>query len=97
MIGRPGLLDLLEGKSKDVQQDALAWFAVARAADWPDFAALRGRFPDAGLVNGLLVFSIRHNRHRLIVYPVFSRRKLYVRALLTHREYETKDWKNQWP
>ena len=97
MVSKPGLLDLLEGKSRDVQQDALAWFAFAKCADWPNFAAVRTAFPDADLVNGLLVFNIRHNRYRLIVYPVFSRRKLYIKALLTHREYETKDWKNQWP
>ena len=61
---------------------------------------LRGRagnVPDADFVAGLLVFNIRHHRYRLIVYPVFSRRKLYLKALLTHKEYDMKEWRQQWP
>ena len=43
------------------------------------------------------MFNIRHNRYRLIVYPAFSRRKLYVKALLSHKEYDRKDWETKWP
>ena len=46
---------------------------------------------------GLLVFNIRRNRYRLIVYPVFPRRKLYIKALLTHKECNRKEWEKQWP
>ena len=30
-------------------------------------------------------------------YPVFPRRKLYIKALLTHKEYDRKEWKKQRP
>ncbi|MGD0872914.1 MAG: type II toxin-antitoxin system HigB family toxin [Bryobacteraceae bacterium] len=97
VISKTGLADLLQGKSQDVQKEAVAWYALAKSADWPNLAAVRTAFPDADLVGGLLVFNIRRNRYRLIVYPVFSRRRLYIKALFTHKGYETKDWKNQWP
>jgi mRNA interferase HigB len=97
VISKPGLMDLLQGKSKDVQEEALAWYATAKGSDWASFAAVRGTFPDADLVSGLLVFNIRRNRYRLIVYPAFSRRKLYIKALLTHGEYDRKDWEQKWP
>ena len=97
MISKPGLLDLIRGKPKDVQQAALAWYRVARCADWACFAGVREHFPAADLVDGLLVFNVRRNRYRLIVYPVFSRRKLYVKALLNHKEYERGDRRNRWP
>jgi mRNA interferase HigB len=97
VISKPGLMDLIEGKSKDVQEEALAWYATARGADWPHLAAVRETFPDADMVNELLVFNIRQNRYRLIVYPVFSRRRLYIKALLAHKEYDRKDWENKWP
>ena len=97
VISKTGLTELLQGKSQDVQKEAVAWYALARSADWASFAAVRKTFPDADLVSGLLVFNIRHNRYRLIAYPVFSRRKLYIKALLTHKEYDTKEWKHQWP
>lgn len=90
-------MDLLKGKSKDVCTELLIWYRVAKSADWPNFAAVREIFPDADLVNGLLVFNVRQNRYRLIVYPVFSRRKLYLKALLSHKEYERKEWETKWP
>jgi len=90
-------MDLLERKSKDIQTEVLAWYAAARAADWDSLRAVRNQFADADLVGNLLVFNIRRNRYRLIVYPAFSRRKLYVKALLDHKEYDRGDWKTKWP
>jgi mRNA interferase HigB len=97
VISKAGLTELLQSKSQHVQKEAFAWFALAKNAEWASFADVGETFPDADLVNGLLVFNIRHNRYRLIVYPVFSRRKLYIKALLTHAEYDRKDWEHQWP
>ncbi len=97
VVSKAGLLDLVEGKSKDVQAEVLAWYKRAKHADWPGFDSVRKEFKDADFVNRLLVFNIRGNRYRLIVCPVFSRRKLYVKALLSHEEYERKDWESRWP
>jgi mRNA interferase HigB len=91
------LLELLAGVSGDVQREALDWYRVAKAAEWADFLAVRRRFPDADMVNSILVFNIRGNRYRLIVFPAFSRRKLYIKALLAHKEYMREEWKKQWP
>jgi mRNA interferase HigB len=96
VISKPGLLDLLSGKSADMQKEVLAWYYTAKNADWSELAEVRAQFPDADFVNGLPVFNIRHNRFRLIVLPVFSRRKLYIKALLNHKEYTRKDWKTKW-
>lgn len=97
VISKAGLIDLLQDKSEDVRREALAWYAMAKGSDWADVAGVRTSVPDVDLVNELLVFNIRRNRYRLIVYPVFSRRKLYIKALLTHKEYDRKEWKKQWP
>jgi mRNA interferase HigB len=97
IVSKPGLLDLIENKSRDVQAEVLSWYRAARSADWDSFGAVREDFHDADLVNSLLVFNIRRNRYRLIVYPVFSRRKLYIKALLSHKEYDRKDWETKWP
>jgi len=70
---------------------------MAKGSDWADFAAVRASVSRVDLVNELLVFNIQRNRYRLIVYRVFSRRKLYIKALLTQKEYDRKEWKKQWP
>ena len=96
VISKAGLLDLLKGKSKDVQAEVLAWYRVARRSTWAGFAELRRQFPDVDLVDGLLVFNIRQNRYRLIVVPVFRHHRLYVKALLSHKEYEKGAWRTRW-
>jgi mRNA interferase HigB len=96
VISKPGLLGLLDGVSVDVQDEALDWYRVAKAAEWANFSEVRRQFPDAELVDGLLVFNIRQNRYRLIVFPKFIFRTLYIKALLTHKEYMRGGWKTRW-
>ena len=96
VISRSGLADLIARKPKDVQTEVLAWYRIARKAEWDGFSSVRRQFPAADLVNGLLVFNIRQNRYRLIVFPVFRRYKLYVKALLSHKEYDKGEWKTRW-
>lgn len=53
MISKPGLLDLMEGKSKDVRIELVAWYRRAKAADWDRFSAVQDDFPGADLINGM--------------------------------------------
>ena len=88
---------MLDRKSSEVRAELLAWYRAARKADWSSVADVWDSFPDADYVGELLVFNIRQNRYRLIVFPVFPRRKLYIKALLDHKEYDRKDWRSRWP
>ncbi len=97
VISKPGLLKRLAGKRADVKTDALNSYRTAKAAEWTCFNDVCIEVPDADFVEQLLVFNIRQNRFRLIVLPVFSRRTLYVKALLDHKTYGRKEWVNKWP
>lgn len=77
--------------------EALDWHRIAKGAQWTCFNDMHADIPDADFVNGLLVFNIRQNRFRLIVFPAFSRQTLYVKALLSHKAYDRKEWVNKWP
>jgi len=41
----------------------------------------------------VVIFDIRHNRYRLITFVVYRKQKLYVKALLTHKDYDREEWK----
>ena len=97
VVSKTGLLGLLDGLSGDVRREALDWYRVAKAAEWADFAGVRRQFQDADLVDDLLVFNIRQNRYRLIVFPKFIFRTLYIKELLTHKEYMRGDGKRNGP
>ena len=58
-----------------------------------NFTHLRETFPSADLVEKLTVFNIAGNKVRLIAVLHHNRGKVYIRAVLTHAEYDTGAWK----
>ena len=54
---------------------------------------VRRSFPDADQVGEALVFNIRGNRYRLIATVFYPARTIYLKALLTHNEYDREEWK----
>ena len=57
------------------------------------FVHLRETFPSTDPVGSLTGFNIGGNKVRLIAALHFNRQKVYIRAVLTHREYDTGAWK----
>lgn len=55
--------------------------------------ALHITFPSADVVGNLIVFNIGGNKYRLIAMIHFNRGKVYVRHVMTHKEYEKGAWK----
>ncbi len=84
---------LLEGKSKDVVKEAIEWYKIARASRWTGLEDVRRHYPSADQVGHVLVFDIRHNRYRLIATVEYRKQKIYLKALLTHKEYDREEWK----
>jgi mRNA interferase HigB len=93
VISMRGLGLLLKGKSRDISEEVADWFKSATAARWDSIQDVRRTFPDADQVGQVLVFNIRHNRYRLIATVFFPARTIYVKALLTHKEYDREEWK----
>jgi mRNA interferase HigB len=88
-----GLHLLLKGKSSDVAEEVASWFKTAAAAHWDSIQDVRQSFPDADQVGEALVFNIRGNRYRLIATVFYPARTIYLKALLTHNEYDREGWK----
>ncbi len=64
-----------------------------KPATFRSFAHLRETFPSADIVGKLTVFNIGGNKYRLIAALHFNRQKVYIRAVLTHSQYDTGTWK----
>jgi mRNA interferase HigB len=45
-------------------------------------------------VGNFIVFNIGGNNYRLITYPDYESQLIFVRAVLTHAEYDKETWKN---
>lgn len=62
-----------------------------RFANW---AELKAAFNSVDKVGDLVVFDLGGNKFRLICYVRFDRQIVYIKAVLTHREYDKGAWKS---
>lgn len=65
-----------------------AWYRTVKAARWRNFAELRQDFPSADQAGRRTVFNIALNRYRLIARINYKGQRVYVLAILTHKEYD---------
>ena len=80
-------------RQPDSQAPLSRWFKIVEKSEFENLAQLKLAFPSADKVDDLVVFNIGGNKYRLIASIHFNRQKLYVRYILTHREYDKGDWK----
>jgi mRNA interferase HigB len=69
------------------------WYRVAKRAAWSSFAELKQTFNTADSVAPHVVFDIGGNKYRLIAEVNFTRRVLFIRRIMTHKEYLKGVWK----
>jgi mRNA interferase HigB len=71
------------------------WYRILKRNNPANFAELRRLLPHADQVNGLTVFNIGGNKARLIAAIHYNRRRVYIRFILTHIEYDMGKWKKK--
>jgi mRNA interferase HigB len=70
-----------------------AWYRIARAANWSSLVEVQQTFASAEAVGDFTVFNIKGNTYRLIARIHYRLKILYIRAVLTHAEYDKGAWK----
>lgn len=77
----------------DAKSALQQWYKRIKGKSFQNFAELREVFPAADQVGKLTVFNIGGNKVRLIAAIHYNRQKVYIRAVLTHSEYDEGKWK----
>jgi mRNA interferase HigB len=77
----------------DAEMPLSAWYKAARKARWQRFADIRAVFPNADRVGKCIIFNTGGNKDRLIAITSRNWRRIYIRHVLTHREYDRGSWK----
>lgn len=70
-----------------------AWRRVIERNHFPHWAALKNTFNSVDKVGEYIVFDIAGNKYRLVAYIRFERQVLYIKHVLTHRDYDKGTWK----
>lgn len=67
----------------------LNWYDVTRNATWSNLHDIKQHFNSVDFVgNNRFVFNIKGNDFRLIAIIIFASKKVYIRFLGTHAEYD---------
>lgn len=92
VITRKRLNEFAE-KHPETKTALAQWYELIKKTNFASFVELRAIFPSADQVGKLTVFNIGGNKVRLIAAIHYNRKKVYIRAVLTHKEYDQGKWK----
>ena len=81
-------------KYSDSESPLKAWYTIAsnRNTDWHNFSDVRETFSSAGIVDDCIVFNIGGNKYRLITRIRYQSHAIYTLKVMTHKEYDKKQW-----
>jgi mRNA interferase HigB len=71
------------------------WYQIAKQADWQNFGDIRATYNSVDQETGSrrIIFDIGGNKYRLITVIDYERHKVFIRFVLTHKEYDIGNWK----
>jgi len=92
IITRKRLNDFAE-KHSDASSGLIHWYRLMKSQNFNSFGELRAVFPTADKVGHLTVFNVGGHKVRVIAAVHFDRKRIYIRAVLTHEEYDERKWK----
>lgn len=71
-----------------------SWYKIAKNANWKSLDDIRKAYRrSVDSVGNFTVFNIGGNNYRLITYIDYKARKIFIRHVLTHQEYDRDNWK----
>jgi mRNA interferase HigB len=79
----------------DVENALSDWYDKTEQSEWSCFADIKATFNSVDSVgNNRFVFNIKGNQYRVIAIVIFASKKVYIRFIGTHSEYDKIDCSN---
>ena len=94
IITRKRLLEFAK-KHPDCNTALDSWYKIVKHTKFNSFAELKQTFPSADQVGNLTVFNIGGNKARLIAAIHYNTSRVYIRYVLTLKEYDRGTWKEK--
>jgi mRNA interferase HigB len=77
---------------RDAEQPLRAWVNIVKAANWSRPTDVKEMFRSADILpNGRAIFDIGGNKYRLVAAIHYRGKRVYVRFIGTHRDYDEID------
>lgn len=68
------------------------WIMTVKLADWNNFSDVRKTFNHSDIFGGCTIFDVGGNKYRIIAKAAFQIKVVFIRFVLTHKEYDEKKW-----
>ena len=81
-----------EHQAEEVLRD---FYRKLSGVEAKNLAELKLTFPSIDLVGKCYVFNVGGNKYRVIARIHFNRQMVFIRFVLTHREYDKEKWKSE--
>ncbi len=81
-------------KYPESESSLKSWYKITKKAEWKNLADTRKDFSHADLAGVCTIFNIGGNNYRLITKIFYPNKKVLIRFVLTHAEYDKKVYKN---
>ena len=76
------------------EESLQGWRRVIEKNRFGNWAELKASFPTVDKVGELAVFNMGGNKFRLVAYIRFEKQIVYIKVVLTHRDYDKRAWKS---
>jgi mRNA interferase HigB len=88
VIARPALIEFSK-RYPDAQEPLEAWYHILRHRAFRSPHEIKSSFATASFLrDGLVVFNIGGNKYRLVCHVRYDLGIVFVKRVLTHREYD---------
>lgn len=93
IISRRALAEFWE-EHPEAKVSLSIWYKTVRSSTWNDFSDVRKTFSRADLYRDCVIFDVGGNKYRLIVKVRYRTKRVYIRYVLTHSDYDKNAWKD---
>lgn len=93
VISKKRIREFAQGNLKSAAEPLIRWASAVKESSWANPAELKAAFGTADFVRDLTVFNIGGNKYRLIAFVDYRRQIVYVKSILTHKQYDQGEWK----
>ena len=90
VISNKALIDFSE-KQPLSDEPLQTWRKIIESRSFANFADIKSVFNAADKVKDYYIFDIGGNKYRIVTAIHFNHQKIYIRQVLTHKEYDK--WK----
>jgi len=72
----------------------LTWYRAAKNAGWAYFPDVKQTWKNSDSVGTCVVFDISHNKCRLVAWINYRSKKVFIRHVPSHADYDKEKWKD---